>query len=130
MANDDTKAPFSRRDTLRLATAVSALGIGLGVSLESKDAASQVLKGSPLPVGGLTTIKLDSSNLGPVSLKLYKLNGDGQNFDLLHALDLSSLFIKGEGAKENVVAIKLFNQKGDQAILISGHEFRIVQKKI
>jgi hypothetical protein len=129
MRDDDTKVPVSRRDTLRLATAVSALGIGLGVSLEGKEAAAQVLKGSVLPVGSNTSIKLDAATLGPVSLKLYKLNADGQNFDLLHTLDLSSLFVKGEGLKDNAVAIKLFSQKGDQGILISGHEFRIVQKK-
>jgi hypothetical protein len=127
MSDDRSNAPVSRRDTLRLATAVSALGIGLGVSLESKDASAQVR--APLTLGGTTSIKLDASKLGPVSLKLYKLNPDGQNFDLLHTLDLSALFIKGEGAKENVVSMKLFNQKADQAVLISGHDFHIVTQK-
>ncbi len=121
MANDD-KPNVSRRDTLKLATAVSALGLGLGVAFDGKDANAQVLKGVPA-----TSIKLDAAQLGPVSLKLYKLNADGRTFDLLHTLDLSALFMRGEG-KESAVSIKFFNNKTEQPALIGQQNFRVTQK--
>lgn len=125
MGNDDSNN-VSRRDTLRLATAVSALGLGLGVVFDGKDADAQVLKGAA--AAAATTIKLEASQLGPVSLKLYKLDADGRSFDLLHTLDLSALFMRGEG-KESAVSIKLFNHKAEQPTLIAQQNFRLVQQK-
>jgi len=121
MPNDDSKPPVSRRETLKLATAVSALGLGLGVVFDGKNAAGQVLKGAA------TSVKLEASKVGTVSLKLYKLNGDA--FDLLHTLDLSGLLAGGGTKGENVIAVKLFNQKGDQATMLSSHELHVVQQK-
>jgi hypothetical protein len=129
--SDESNPKVSRRDTLKLATAVSALGVGLGVVIDSKEGHAGDLKaeGMKLEMGKVQAMKLEYLKLGPVSLKLYKLNGDGKTFDLLHTLDLSALFVKGEAGQTNVVALKLFSHKADQPILISGQEFHIIQGK-
>lgn len=103
--------PFSRRDALRLATAVSALGIGLGASIDASAAAP------------LQTTQLKRSDIGTLSLKLYKV--DGKTFTFLHAIDLTGLARSDIGT----VSIKLMNQKGDQELTLSEHKIAFTEYK-
>lgn len=67
--NDAKKAPaVSRRDALRLASAVSALGVGLGASLSAKNASGD---GSPT---GIHQLKIDALKIDSLVLTLHKLD--------------------------------------------------------
>jgi len=103
--------PFSRRDALRLASAVSALGIGLGASIDASAA---------VPV---QTTQLKRTDIGTLSLKLYKV--EGKTFTLLHAIDLTGL------ARSDIatVSMKLMNQRGDQELTLSEHKIAFTEFK-
>jgi hypothetical protein len=125
--SDDTKkkteavtpavAPVTRRDTLKLATALSALGVGLGVTLREGEAHAE-------------THKIDTNSVGLLTLKFYK-EVVGKPAQLLHTADLSSYVIKGEAGR---YFLKLENLKVDQskvkvADVIASHTLEVVQQK-
>lgn len=92
-AQSKVRAGVSRRDTFKLATAISALGIGLGATLKSGEALAELHK-------------LDASNAIKLSLNFYKLK-DGQPVQLLHTVDLTQQTIKLRGEGIGQYAIKL-----------------------
>jgi len=96
-SDDNNERKLGRRDTLKLATAVSALGVGLGVLLDAPNAEA-------------ATIKLVNSKLGKLSIKLYKFSADGQQSELLHTLDLSAVAGK---MKAGNYSLKFYNHKID-----------------
>jgi len=71
----------TRRDTLRLATAASALGIGLGVSVDAKGAPG-------------ATIALKRTDASALALNFYKWDAKG-GYMLLSKSDLTA-FVKGD----------------------------------
>ena len=71
----------TRRDTLRLATAASALGIGLGVSIDAKGAPG-------------ATVSIKRTDATALSLNFYKLDAKG-GYSLLSKSDLTA-FVKGD----------------------------------
>jgi hypothetical protein len=98
MSEDTKKMPkVGRRDSLKLATAVTALGAGLGVVLDADDA-----------VAG-ETIKLRSGDLGGFTIKLYKLDADAKSTTLLETVDVGALSVKM--TKGGSYAIKMYNHK-------------------
>jgi hypothetical protein len=104
--SDETKLPkVGRRDTIKLATAVTALGAGLGVVLDADDA-----------VAG-EAVKLRATELGNLVLKFYKLDADGKNGTLLETVDVGALALKlGKGGS---YSLKMYNHKLDAPALIS-----------
>jgi hypothetical protein len=63
----DAKKIVSRRDTFKLASAVTALGVGLGASLASKDAGAD--SASP---NLFNQLKLDSNKIDTITLSVHK----------------------------------------------------------
>jgi hypothetical protein len=90
----------SRRDTLKLASAVSALGVGLGVTLDSKDAEAA-------PV-------VQAERLAQLSIKLWKLARDGQH-TVVSTFDLGALSHKQAKDIAGQYSLKLYNIKLDKA---------------
>jgi hypothetical protein len=74
----EDKKSVSRRDTLKLATAVSALGVGLGAALSSKDASADGTS--------INQIKFDAIKIDSLVLTVHK--GD-PNAGPVHTLDLT-----------------------------------------
>jgi hypothetical protein len=115
MSNDpDGSRKLGRRDTLKLATAVSALGVGLGVLLDSSEAAAE-------------TVKLNPNSIGKLTLKLYKENADDRPSTLLHTIDFSTVAMKGQ--KAGNFTLKLFNQKVESSELVMEHGIVVTANK-
>jgi len=62
----DARKTVSRRDTFKLASAVTALGVGLGASLASEDASADAA--SPK----FNELKLDSNKIDTITLSVHK----------------------------------------------------------
>jgi hypothetical protein len=119
--SDDATKPnapqvIGRRDTLKLATAVSALGAGLGATLLSKDADAE-------------TARADAASLGQVSVKLYKLAKDGQQ-TLVQSFDLSSLSLKSPKDIAGAYTIKLTSHKLERTAVISEQSLELAAPAI
>lgn len=115
MADDNSgkKHEIGRRDTLKLASALSALGIGLGVMLEADDAAA-------------ATARIPTANLGKLTVKLYKFNAESKSNTLVHTFDLNTLL--GRLQRGGTFSIKLFNQKGESAEIVAENEIEVVSE--
>jgi hypothetical protein len=111
--SDDKK--LSRRDTLKLASAVSALGVGLGVTLDSKDA-----EAAPTVAG---------ERMDQLAIKLYKLGRDGQHA-VVSSFDVGALSHKQAKDIAGQYTIKLYNIKLDkqEVLLESAIELTAAQK--
>lgn len=107
MSDDAKKMPkVGRRDTLKLATAVTALGAGLGVVLDADDA-----------VAG-ETFKLTTSELGKLSIKLFKIDATGKTApSLLETIDVGALSLKMN--KGGAYSLKFYNSKEDAHVMVS-----------
>ncbi len=103
-SSDESKTMLSRRDALRLATAVSALGLGLGVSFGNGEA--QVREAAP--AAGFRM----RPELGQVTLKSYRAADAGRPAELLHTLDVTSTF--GTDIAGGSVEIKLYRATARQ----------------
>jgi hypothetical protein len=116
MSDDTKKMPkLGRRDSLKLATAVTALGAGLGVVLDGDEASAQIYK-------------FRSSDIGNFTVKLYKFDAEGKAHTLVETVDLGALAIKlGKGG---AYSVKMFNQKGDAAVMVSEHAIAVEPSKI
>lgn len=115
MSNDsDHPAKLGRRDTLKLATAVSALGVGLGVLLESSEASAE-------------TVKLNPNAIGKLTLKLFKENSDGKPSTLLHTIDFSTVAMKGQ--KAGNYTVKMYNQKVESSEVVMEHGIQVTAIK-
>lgn len=89
----------TRRDTLKLASAVSALGVGLGVTLEANDAEAA-------PV-------VPTERLSQLTIKLHKLGRDGQH-SLVESFDVGALSHKLGKDIAGQYTVKLYNVKLDK----------------
>jgi hypothetical protein len=116
-AKDDPKV--TRRDTLRLATAVSALGAGLGVSLDPKGALAESIKGSA---------KLAATDIGTVALKIVRLPSGGPP-ELLHTFDLTAHFLKLDALKGESIKFSVYNQKEGAATPLFEQTVTVTQIK-
>jgi hypothetical protein len=97
--------PVSRRDSLKLATAVTALAAGLGATLVSSEASAH------------KPFKVNKGNLGSFSVKLLKyLPGD--KLQLVHTFDLGTMNLRT--AALGSYSIKLFHTLPhvDPAVLV------------
>ena len=116
MTDDDASRPVgvTRRDTLRLAAAVGALGAGLGTLLESEDARA-------------ASIKLDQKRLGTLAIKIY--DSQGKEPALLKTFDLAQLIkLSAAGKVEQGYSVKLYyvNHKLKQpAQVLASNELKI-----
>lgn len=95
-----------RRDTIKLATAVTALGAGLGVVLDAGEAEA----GEPA--------KLRADGIGNLTVKLFKHEDGGKGASLLETVDLSSFAIKMGKGGAGAYSIKWFQdaRKGDGSV--------------
>jgi hypothetical protein len=93
------KEGVTRRQTLQLASALSALGVGLGVALESSEAEAA---------------EVAASSVGQLSVKLYKeaKSGDAQ---LVQTFDLGALSNKAAKDIAGQYTVKIYNLKIDGA---------------
>ncbi len=117
MAEDGSSkgSMVGRRDALKLASAVSALGIGLGVVLEAGDANAE-------------TIKIPAARLGKLSIKLFKFDADKNGDTLVRTFDLAALL--GQTRNGGSYSIKIYNQKpGDDAEVMAANEIQVVADK-
>jgi len=104
MSNDAKKV--GRRDTLKLATAATALSAGLGVVLDATEASAE-------------TVKLKAAALGNLTAKLYKLNADGKATELIETVDLSAFAFKFKAGGAGNYTIKLAETvKGDGSVRV------------
>jgi hypothetical protein len=120
--SDDPKndKALGRRETLRLATAVSALGLGLGATLIGRDAEA-------LPAAQ-QKIAVNAGDLGRLQLKLWKI-ADGQPPQLLHTLDATALATAGGGVAPGTYNLKLTSIKSNAETTISDQLITITQQK-
>ena len=103
MSDDTNKMPkVGRRDSLKLATAVTALGAGLGIVLDADDASAE-------------TVKLRTTDIGNFTVKLYKFDADGKTHTLVESVDLGALALKL--SKGGSYSLKMYNQKGAPVML-------------
>ena len=113
--SDDKKMPkVGRRDSLKLATAVTALGAGLGIVLDGDEASAE-------------TVKLKSTDIGNFTVKLYKYDTDGKTSTLLESVDLGALASKMQ--KGGAYTIKMYNHK-DTPVMLSEQVLAIEPAKI
>jgi hypothetical protein len=124
----------TRRDALRLATAVGALGAGLGVTLTAAEglagpASFKEIQYKELQLKDAVAEKLvlPAGELGTVSLKIAYLKADGST-QLLHAFDLTSHFLKIEGP--GAVNFTIQNSKGATDTTLLNRSIYIKQQKI
>ena len=124
----------TRRDALRLATAVGALGAGLGVTLTAGEALAGPASYKELQVKELQIkeavaekMLLSASDLGTVSLKINYVKADGST-QLLHAFDLTSHFLKIEGP--GALNFTVQNSKGSVDTTLLNRSIYIKQQKI
>jgi hypothetical protein len=110
-----------RRDTLKLATAVSALGLGLGATLAARDAEA-------LPAVQ-QKIAVSAGDLGRIQIKFWKI-ADGQAPQLLHSLDATALATAGGGVAPGMYNLKLTSVKGGAETTVTDQLITITQQKI
>jgi hypothetical protein len=136
MSSDDRNNPkITRRDTLKLATAVGALGAGLGAFLEGEDANAGDIKLRDAKLAQanvkLAQIKLDQANVGTLSLKIYD-HKTPDEAAVLHSLDIGQ-FIKLKGLSgEHQYSIKLFYSdiKQQEDTLVLSHDLTVASTSI
>jgi hypothetical protein len=124
----------TRRDTLRLATAVGALGAGLGVTIGGKDALAGPLsykeyKEVSIKEQLAEKVMLPASDFGSVSLKITVIKLDGTP-QLLHAFDLTSHFLKLDLAKGESVNFLIQSHKEQKDITLLNRSIFIKEQKI
>jgi hypothetical protein len=97
----------TRRETLRLATAASALGISLGISVDAKGAPG-------------ATVSLKRTDASVLALNFYKWDAKG-GYMLLSKTDLTS-FVKGDISNASMKLTYLKMGAADEMTL---HELKI-----
>jgi hypothetical protein len=109
----------SRRDTLKLATAVSALGVGLGIAIDGKEALAY------------EWVKLQAKDLGTLGIKVFGPGQDAQTQELLHTMDLSPMLIKWRGTGAiTQFTVKLMNIKATGEEIVFQHGLTVVNQKV
>lgn len=116
MPDDTKKMPkLGRRDSLKLATAVTALGAGLGVVLDGDDAAAE-------------TVKLRTGDIGNFTVKLFKWDAEGKAHTLVETIDLGALAMKM--SKGGSYSIKMYNHKLETPTMLSEQTIAVEPQKI
>jgi hypothetical protein len=115
MSDDDTPRPatVTRRDTLRLAAAVGALGAGLGTLLESEEAQA-------------ASVKLDQKSLGALAIKVYDEGGKAPV--LLKTFDLAQLIkLSAAGKLEKGYSVKLYyvQHKTERSQVLASNKLKV-----
>ncbi len=125
---DSSDPKVTRRDTLRLATAVGALGAGLGVTLKGGDALAGPNSFKEVQLKEVISEKLSlaAGELGTVSLKIAYQKADGST-QLLHAFDLTAHFLKIEGP--GAINFTVLNSKGSADSTLLNRSIYIKQQK-
>jgi hypothetical protein len=136
--SDKNDKSVSRRDALRLATAVSALGVGLGISLDSEGASAEEIK---FKYGSGSTWALEESKVGAFFLKIFAHTADGKEV-LVGNIDVSALamkYIKLQNIKLDFIkrgfSLEVHNIKGGATAkpddeLVIRHQFDVKQHKM
>jgi hypothetical protein len=109
MSKDDD---VSRRETLKLVTALSALGVGLGVTFREGEARAE-------------THKIDRDAIGVLSLKFYRDN-PGKPPELLHAIELNPAGLKIEPGR---YSLKLTNRRQTAEEIVAEHFLEVTSSK-
>lgn len=120
MADDNKKreseeSVIDRRDTLKLVSAVAALGLGLGVTTEAE-------------AQGINAGKIRAEDVGRFSIKLFKVSSSNSSPDLVETLDLSTI---GQHKGANLAgqySIKLYNTKGEATALLTENSVEIARR--
>jgi hypothetical protein len=122
----DSKDPeVTRRETLRLATAVGALGAGLGITLATGGALALPAvqaKWSP------TRATLSSKDIGVVSFKIERVSSSAPS-EVLYAMDLTSHLVKLDATKGEAISFKIENIKENAATTLLDHTVAVSQKQ-
>ncbi len=122
----DSKDPeVTRRETLRLATAVSALGAGLGITLATGGALALPAvqsKWSP------TRAMLSPKDIGVVSFKIERVSSSAPS-EVLYAMDLTSHLVKLDATKGEAISFKIENMKENAATTLLDHTVAVSQKQ-
>ena len=123
----DSKDPeVTRRETLRLATAVSALGAGLGITLATGGAlALPAVQAKFAP----SKTALPTKDVGTVSLKIERVS-TGTPPELLYAFDLTSHFVKLDASKGEALSFKIENIKENVATTLLDHTVAVSAKGV
>jgi hypothetical protein len=123
----DSKDPeVTRRETLRLATAVGALGAGLGITLATGGAlALPAVQAKWAP----TKATLTPKDLGAVSLKIERVS-PGASPEVLYAVDLTPHFLKLDASKGEALSFKIENMKENAATTLLDHTVAVSAKGV
>jgi hypothetical protein len=117
MSNDKkNEKTVSRRDTLKLATAVSALGVGLGAALGSKDASADGCGGA------IHMLKLDGLKLDRLVLTIHK---DDAGTAPLHAVDVTPLVTQNLKFAPGTYYLKLTGMKAGAPVVTAIDQFSV-----
>jgi hypothetical protein len=120
--SDERNPDLTRRNTLRLAAAVGALGAGLGVTLAGGEAFAS---DDWIKSASFQKIKLMAKELGTVSLKITYMKSDG-TAQLLHAFDLTPHFQKVDAIKGEAINFTLTSSK-DRELTLLNHSVYVKQ---
>jgi hypothetical protein len=113
------KKVFNRRETLKLATAVTALGVGLCASLESSDAAAA----SGPSISGL---KLDPSKIDKIVLTFVKLDPHtGLPGSPLQTIDVTPLVTVSQKIAVGTYSFKLTSMKNNVSTVVANDDWTI-----
>lgn len=107
---DQEGREVARRDTLKLASALSALGLGLGVLLDADDAEA-------------APERIAKGDLGRLSLKFFKLEVDDSSPDLLATIDLRRLVAYAR--RGGAFSFKIYSEKDDTSKLIADSDIEV-----
>lgn len=116
-------ASMTRRDTLRLATAVGALGAGLGATFAEGNAFAEA---EWIKSASFQKLKVASKDLGTVALKISYIKSDGST-QLLHALDLTPHFLKLDASKGEAINFTVTGMK-ERAVPLLNHSIFVVKE--
>lgn len=111
MSKDQKQDPkaISRRETLKLASAVSALGVGLGASLASSTASAD---GSP----PIHQVKIDTLKIDGLVLSIHKTSIDSPP---LHAVDVTALVTQAQKWSPGAYYLKLTSLKQGAPVAVA-----------
>ncbi len=108
---------LSRRDTLKIASAMGTLGLAVG-SAEDARADAEPVKLEPL--------KLTRASVGKISVRLFRQSSSASSAssELLESVDLSGLT---RGQPKGRYSLKVYNVRGDREQLLAEHVLDIAE---
>ena len=106
---------LSRRDTFKLATAVSALGVGLCATLHPSEAQGE-------SAGSIHQLKLDGLKLDALVLSIHK---DDANSPPLHSVNITPLITSNLKLAPGAYFLKLTALKGEKPVQVAVDQFNL-----